>query len=137
MVAFTSQYKDNVPSRKILVVEDNALYREYVKGVLGLLSLPVEEAENGLSGLEKSLKEDFDLIITDLMMPEMDGITFIEEIKKAKPATKIIAMSAGGRNANRESYFDLAAESDIDGFLQKPFQGGALHSMVKEIFSIN
>ena len=137
MVAHTPEYNDINTSKKILLVEDNALYREYVKSVLGLLRLNVAEAENGAAGLEKSMIEDYDLIITDLMMPEMDGITFIEEVRKLKPETKFIAMTAGGRNAQRENYVDLAEDCGVDGFLKKPFQGGDLHTLVKDIFSHN
>jgi len=137
MVAFSSQYKINNPEKRVLVVEDNALYREYVKSALGLLSIPVTEAENGLCALEMNHLEDFDLIITDMMMPEMDGITLIEEVRKVRPDVKIIAMTAGGRNAERESYLELAEESGVDGLLRKPFPCGDLHTLVKDIFSIN
>lgn len=131
MVAYSTKYNPETP--KVLVIEDNPLHREYVKGVLGLLSYTVTEAINGAEGLKKSIDQDFDLVVTDLMMPEMDGITFIEEIRKVKPETKIIAMTAGGRNEKRECYASLAEKSDINGFLKKPFKGIEMHKMVKEI----
>ncbi|GLH76677.1 response regulator [Bradyrhizobium sp. SSBR45G] len=67
--------------KQILVVDDAALVRTYYRAALEARGFKVEEALNGLEGLEKILLQSFDLAIVDVNMPQMDGITFVRTVR--------------------------------------------------------
>jgi two-component system chemotaxis response regulator CheY len=69
------------PSRRILIVDDAALVRTYYRSALEPHGFAIEEALNGLEGLEKLLMQPFDLAIVDVNMPQMDGITFVRTLR--------------------------------------------------------
>lgn len=69
-----------IPAR-ILIVDDAALIRSYYRAALEARGFVVEEALNGLEGLEKVLLDPFDLIIVDVNMPQMDGMTFVKKLR--------------------------------------------------------
>ncbi len=80
---------------KVLVVDDHAIIRKGVKAVLDLVP-DIElmgEAENGAQAIELEKKLQPDVILMDLMMPEMDGITAIQEIKKQRPQARILVLT--------------------------------------------
>ena len=80
---------------KILVVDDETLIREVIKEYASLENYLVKEASNGYEAIEMVKKEDFDLIIMDIMMPKLDGYSASREIKKIKDIP-IIMLSARG-----------------------------------------
>lgn len=71
-----------MPKPVILLVEDNATYRKAVKLTMEVSGFAVLEAENGKQGLEQIKMQKPDVIVSDINMPEMDGITMVKEIKK-------------------------------------------------------
>ncbi|HUH29597.1 sigma-54 dependent transcriptional regulator [Gelidibacter sp.] len=83
---------------KILVIEDEASIRRVLVKILSEEndSYQVDEAEDGLSGLEKIKKEDYDLVLCDIKMPKMDGVEVLEAVKKIKPETTIVMISGHG-----------------------------------------
>ena len=81
---------------RILVIEDEELSRYTVRQILDRAGHEVEEAENGAEGLDRLGAGTFDLVITDIFMPVMEGIETIREIKRLYPDQKILAMSGGG-----------------------------------------
>jgi len=84
-------------SMKILVVDDEAPVREMLrKGLSELGRFTVEPAQNGLEAIEKLEKDVFDLVLTDLKMPEMDGIELLRTIKVTRPEIMVILMTAYG-----------------------------------------
>jgi DNA-binding NtrC family response regulator len=84
-------------SMKILVVDDEAPVREMLrKGLSELGRFTVEPAQNGLEAIEKIEKDVFDLVLTDLKMPEMDGIELLRTIKVTRPEIMVILMTAYG-----------------------------------------
>jgi len=86
-----------VESVKILVVDDEAPIREMIKkGLSQMGGFNVEVAPNGLEAIEKLEKEIFDLVLTDLMMPEMDGLELLKTIKGTRPEIMVIMMTAYG-----------------------------------------
>ncbi|MHA6251067.1 response regulator transcription factor [Oceanobacillus sp. CAU 1775] len=103
-------------SIKILVVDDEDRIRRLVKMYLEREDYVVEEAENGAEALEMALNEDYNCIILDLMMPEMDGIEVTEELRKVK-TTPIIMLTAKGEESNRVQGFEVGA----DDYIVKPF----------------
>ena len=80
---------------KILVIEDEAAIRRVLKKILTEESKDylVEEAEDGLAGMEKIKEEDYDLVLCDIKMPKMDGIEVLEATKKIKPETPFVMIS--------------------------------------------
>ena len=83
---------------KILVIEDEAAIRRVLVKILSEESdtYTVDEAEDGLIGIEKIKKEDFDLILCDIKMPKMDGVEVLEAVKKIKPEIPIVMISGHG-----------------------------------------
>lgn len=103
---------------KILVIEDEASIRRVLIKILSEenSSYYVDEAEDGLAGIEKLKDEDFDLILCDIKMPKMDGIEVLEAIKKIKPEIPVVMISGHGDldtavNAMKMGAFD---------YIQKP-----------------
>ncbi|MFB9057166.1 sigma-54-dependent transcriptional regulator [Mariniflexile ostreae] len=83
---------------KILIIEDEASIRRVLVKILSEENetYEVDEAEDGLVGLEKIKKEDFDLVLCDIKMPKMDGVEVLEAVKKIKPETPIVMISGHG-----------------------------------------
>lgn len=67
--------------KKVLIVDDAVTVRLYHRDLMEKMNLEVEEAENGIEGLEKAFSSRFDLMIVDINMPKMDGHRFVEEIR--------------------------------------------------------
>ena len=83
---------------KILVIEDEAAIRRVLIKILTEENntYKVEEAEDGLIGVEKIKKDDFDLVLCDIKMPKMDGVEVLEAVKKIKPEIPIVMISGHG-----------------------------------------
>jgi len=101
---------------KILVIDDERSIRNTLKDILGYEGYAVEVAENGLLGLEMVKNADFDIILCDIKMPEMDGIEVLDKIMEFKPDTTVVMISGHGN-------IDTAVESIKKGafdFIVKP-----------------
>jgi DNA-binding NtrC family response regulator len=81
---------------KILVVDDEQLIRESLVFILNKENYDVDEAENGLLALEKIKKESYDLVITDIEMPEMKGVELLKKIREVSPQTFVVIITAYG-----------------------------------------
>ncbi|GAA4237691.1 sigma-54 dependent transcriptional regulator [Postechiella marina] len=83
---------------KILIIEDEAAIRRVLVKILSEENdtYQVEEAEDGLSGIDKIKKEDYDLVLCDIKMPKMDGVEVLEATRKLKPETPIVMISGHG-----------------------------------------
>lgn len=83
---------------KILIIEDEAAIRRVLVKILSEESdtYKVEEAEDGLAGIDKIKKEDFDLVLCDIKMPKMDGVEVLEAVKKLKPEIPMVMISGHG-----------------------------------------
>ena len=83
---------------KILIIEDESAIRRVLKKIISEEndSYIVEEAEDGLEGVEMVIKNDFDLILCDIKMPKMDGVEVLEKIKKVKPEIPVVMISGHG-----------------------------------------
>ncbi len=101
---------------KILVVDDEFGIREIIKKYASFEGYEVDEASDGMEAIEKALKVDYDLIIMDVMMPELDGFSACKEIRKLKK-TPIIMLSARGEEYDRIHGFELG----VDDYVVKPF----------------
>lgn len=101
---------------KILIVDDEVNIRLLIKKYAVFEGYDVEEAQNGMDAVKRCKNEDFDLIIMDVMMPELDGFSAAREILKRK-AVPIIMLSARGEEYDKIHGFELG----IDDYVIKPF----------------
>ena len=113
----------------ILVVDDEKLVRATLRQMLEKAGHQVFEAANGVEALYAFEKCEANLVITDIIMPEKEGIETIMELRQRKPGLKIIAMSGGGRTGNT-NYLDLAKSFGADNILPKPFKTGEIQDLV-------
>jgi DNA-binding NtrC family response regulator len=114
---------------RILVIDDEKLKRMTLKTQLGDEGYFVETGENAFVGLEKLKHNVFDVVVTDLRMPSMDGISFLKEIKKISPATEVIMMTAYG---TIENAVEAMKEGAYD-YLTKPFPYDELSIKLKRL----
>jgi CheY-like chemotaxis protein len=115
-----------MPPCSILVVDDEPGIRELLCLMLEAAGHTVVSAEDGIQAPKVLAAQPVQVVITDLLMPERDGLEFITEIRKKFPAVKIIAMSGGGHIA-RDSYLRIAKNFGAHVLLEKPFsQSGVL-----------
>lgn len=111
---------------KILVIDDDPSVRKFIATTLKRENYAVTEAENGTQGLKKLQEErDIAIIITDLLMPDKEGIETIMEIRKINPSLKILAISGGGK-VGPENFLLLADAVGANATLKKPFSGQEL-----------
>jgi CheY-like chemotaxis protein len=104
----------------ILIVEDDTDLREMLKVSLVRRKYTVIEAVNGKEAIARFKPSVTDLVITDLIMPEDDGLTVIMKLKEIKPSIRIIAISGGGK-AGPGNYLSLAKALGADAIFSKPF----------------
>jgi DNA-binding NtrC family response regulator len=115
-----------MPSCSILIVDDEPGIRELLCMMMVSAGHTAVAAEDGIQAPKVMAAQHIDIVITDLLMPERDGLEFITEIRKLYPKVKIIAMSGGGHIA-RDSYLRIAKNFGAHFLLEKPFsQAGVL-----------
>lgn len=117
---------------KILVIDDDTLIRRMLSGQLEKLGYTVIEAATGQTGLAAFAKEKPAVVITDVMMPDKNGLQAIAEIRKLEPATRIIAMSGGGGSPNG-NLLDLASDLGAEMTLAKPFSAADIEAALKQL----
>lgn len=113
---------------RILVVDDEALIREVIKDYSCEEGYHVDEAENGVQAVDMALNHDYDVIIMDIMMPDMDGYKAVKEIKESKN-TPIIMLSARKEEFDKLQGFDIG----IDDYVTKPFSPKELIARIKAV----
>lgn len=116
----------------ILVVDDDAQVLELVSEMLKLEGHAVTAVTNGLEASEEFHSSHFDLVITDLIMPEQEGLETICEMRKSTQTLPIIAISGGGR-IGAADYLASAAQLGANATLAKPFKRNELVSTVTEL----
>jgi CheY-like chemotaxis protein len=117
-----------VPPR-ILVVDDDEPVRETICSILATCSYEITEATDGKIAVQKYREHPFDLVITDLVMPGMEGIELIRELRSLDQNVKVIAIS-GGFLADSETYLKTARLLGAQYTLAKPFTMDELLSVV-------
>jgi DNA-binding response OmpR family regulator len=118
---------------RILVIDDDDLVRKTIKLGLEAAHYQVEEATDGAIGLEIASQGAFDLVITDILMPNKEGIETIQELRREKPAVKIIAISGGDRRGG--SFLEVAAKLGADKALRKPFRPQELLDCIQDVLA--
>ena len=113
---------------KILIVDDESKIREVIREYLSFKGFETEEAVNGMEAVEMARKNDYNLIIMDIMMPKLDGFTACKEIKKTKDIP-IIMLSARGEEYDKLFGFAIG----IDDYVVKPFSPKELMARVEAV----
>ncbi len=115
---------------KILVVDDEPKIRNVVKEYANFEGYDVDEAENGMVAIDMCKKNDYSIIIMDIMMPKLDGYSAIKEIKKSKDIP-VIMLSARGEEYDKLFGFEIG----IDDYIVKPFSPKELMARINAVIS--
>lgn len=121
---------------QILIIDDETPIRSMVRLILERAGYAVREAQDGIEGIRVFRETPADLIITDLIMPNKDGIGMIIELKKDFPELKIIAMSGGGLN-RPDGYLRGAQKLGAACTLSKPLNRNDLLRAVRDTLNPN
>ncbi len=117
---------------RILLVDDDDIFRGIIHRMLIRVGYEVEDACNGRQGLEIFRRWRPDVVLTDLIMPEMEGFETIMGLRKIDSKVKVIAMSGGGR-IDASDYLGLAGKLGAVKTLEKPFEFKELVSALTEV----
>lgn len=120
--------------KKILVVDDEEPMRLMLDELLNS-DYEISLAANGREANDLMDKMSFDLLITDLVMPEMNGVELVISVKNKKPEQKIIAISGGGGISGRFDYLPVVQLLGADRIFSKPFQLSEIKDAVHSILS--
>ncbi|MCP4133594.1 MAG: response regulator [bacterium] len=119
-------------NKYILIIDDSPTIRISVEFAIKKTGMPAEQAENGIEALDKvkTIKgngDDLALIICDINMPQMDGITFIKEFRKDDKFTPIVVLTT----ESEDSKIKEGKEAGASGWIVKPFQPNDLLGVVE------
>ncbi len=117
---------------RILVIDDEETVLEVVQQILERHGYDVLLTDDGDEGIRLCREEEVDLVITDVIMPNKEGLEIILELRRNFPNVKVIAMSGGGHIGPNE-YLDLAAKMGAQRTLNKPFVMNDLLIAVREV----
>lgn len=130
-----TEIKENIEGLNVLLVEDNSLNQILAKKVLTDWKWNVEVADNGLIAVEKAGKNDYDVILMDIQMPEMDGYDATryirEKISSPKNTVPIIAMTAHALSGEAQKCFSAG----MNDYISKPFDPNKLYSKIVSVLS--
>lgn len=115
-------------NKRALCVDDDAPIREMLSDLLGEAGFDVTTAADGAEGLKAFKKEKFDLVVTDFLVPKLDGIRLAEEIRKLDPNAKIVMITAITHSLAKE----LGA-APVDGCFSKPLHLKSFLARIKEL----
>lgn len=117
--------------KNILIIDDIKGVRHNIQRNITELGYQFTSADNGEAGLDHFKRDKYDLVITDIVMPKMDGTEVITEIKKISPSTPIIAISGGNIDVPLDEVIKFAKEQ-ADYVLEKPFSNEQLTEVIQQ-----
>lgn len=117
---------------RILIVDDSPADRSTLRNLLENQGYRVQEASDGKTAIRMLRATPADLVITEILLPEKDGIETITDLKRGFPDVKIIAVSGGGA-ISPQIYLKMAMELGAGRALKKPFDA---HKMVKTVWDL-
>lgn len=118
--------------KKILVIDDDAAVRESLSDCLAMDGFEVLSAPNGREGLRICEESSPDVVLTDIVMPDMDGIEVVQALRDLHPACKVIAMSGGWRLGTSD-FLRIAKSLGADATLAKPFDLDVLAATISSL----
>ncbi len=110
----------------VLVLDDDPNLLSLMTGAFSRAGFKAYAAQNGRAGLKMLETLSPDLVVTDIVMPEMEGLATIREVKRAAPATRVIAISGGGHYGRSDTFLTWAEGLGADEVLAKPFKMSSL-----------
>jgi len=116
---------------RILLVEDEPVIRELVRSMLSDDKVEVECAANGTEGLKLAKSQRFDLILLDVVLPLLDGISLCRMLK-SDPSTSAVPLHMLTAKA-KKSDIEAATKAGANGYIQKPFRGAELLDLVAKL----
>lgn len=119
---------------RILVVDDDAMVRGTIRASLQRAGHQIIEAGDGLEAIATLERESVDLVVSDIIMPEVDGIGLLLKLRKQYAALKVIVISGGGRTQNVD-FLRMAETLGADRVLAKPFTPDQLQSAVQAVLA--
>lgn len=122
--------------QKILIIDDDHHILLMIKKMLERAGYEVDLASNGNEGLELFKRIQADLVITDIIMPEKEGLETIREMKRMRPDLKIIAMSGGGK-ISADNYLETAKIFGANRVLEKPFSQKTMVMAVIDLLGVS
>ena len=118
----------------VLIIEDDEFVQNMLKQTFERAGYEVATASNGRVGIQLYQSKPFDVVITDLIMPDMEGIETIANLRRGDPNVKVIAISGGGRNSP-DDYLHLAEKLGAIKTFAKPVDRNELLKTVKQLTS--
>jgi two-component system, chemotaxis family, chemotaxis protein CheY len=118
-------------SKTVLFVDDSGTMRTIVSQTLQLSKFKVLTGTNGIEGLDLFKSNTVDLVISDINMPGMDGITFLKELRKLNKEVPVLILTTESKDDLKQEAFSLGA----NGWVVKPFKPTQFLSLINEIFS--
>jgi two-component system phosphate regulon response regulator PhoB len=116
---------------RILLIEDEPVIRELVRSMLSDGAVTVECASNGVEGLKRAKSEAFNLVLLDVVLPQLDGISVCRMLK-SDPATSNVPLYMLTAKA-KKSDIETATKAGADGYIQKPFRSAELMDLVAKL----
>jgi DNA-binding response OmpR family regulator len=117
---------------RILIIDDEPHILLMLKKMLEQSGYEVDLAANGVEGIELFRRSNADVVITDIIMPEKEGLETIREMRRIKQDLKIIAMSGGGK-VSADNYLEIAKIFGASRVISKPFTKSEMVSAVREL----
>jgi len=115
--------------KKVLIVDDGITMRMYYRDVLEKAGFIVEEAANGVEGLEKMLADRFDLAVVDINMPKMNGYEFVRQLRKDPASQSIPVMTVSTEDQERDKV--KAYEAGANFYMVKPIRPDELEQVAR------
>jgi CheY-like chemotaxis protein len=119
----------------ILIIDDDADIRFILNTFCTSAGHTIDSAENGKTGLQLAGQNHYDLVITDIIMPEMDGIEVLTEIKQKFPEIRIIVMTGGTPKLEKEYLLSMAQAMKAHKVIAKPLNFKELQAAMNEILA--
>lgn len=120
---------------KILVIDDDTVYRMLLSLWLGRAGHETLAVSDGRRGIALARDQKFDLVITDIFMPEIDGFEIIGLLRRENPSIPILAISGGGGALDHEFFLRSAQSLGANDMLAKPFTSNELVSMASRLIN--
>ncbi len=121
-------------TKKILLVEDEERIRKIINIIIRGEDIEIDEAEDGAQALEKIKNNDFDLVILDIMIPEIDGFGVLEEIRNTEKTADLPVIIVSARTSDRDILEGLKGGANY--YIPKPFEPQELISSLELILGI-
>lgn len=130
----TNDVPINYEGKKVLIVDDNKLNLKVARKALDPFNMEIDECYNGMEAIELASNNDYDLILMDIMMPEMSGETALSKLKEDKNFNvPVIALTADAVAGAKEHYLSIGF---VD-YIPKPFTKDEIKEKLDEVFRDN